>query len=817
VAHRKGEGLARRGDAAEARRDVDVENYTSLASSEIERKDSDLARFNDGDFQKPPPALTCSPPSPDLKFEREDWSLFRTVEGLQQKAGVAKNELFRLVLKELVDNGLDEGAEVRVGSLPNGGYFIEDDAHGIAGTPEEVAQLFSIARPMISTKLLRLPTRGALGNGLRVVAGAVLASQGSLTVITRNHRTVLRPERDGTTTVVSAKAVKFQAGTRVEIRLGPAIPNDGDALFWAKIAVQLADGGKTYSGKTSPWWYDAPQFHELLYASGKTPVRELIAHLDGCTGAKAGEIVAAAKLGRTICSDITVQQAARLLQIARDNAKPVTPERLGEVGPIFDGLAYACARGVTRFGTAEPLAEIPFAIEVWAARSKTERTRLTACVNRTPVTGKISAAREKRDIYVFGCGLSHTIAQTPKDTQFNIWLNITTPYMPITSDGKAPDLNPFYEEICNATQKAVRKAHRPEAKDKLTQKDVVIDNLETVIAEVSGNGEFRFNERQLFYALRPIVMDATGDELKIGNFKNIITDYESEHGEIPGMYREPRGSIYHPHVDETITLGTLMVEDYERPAWVFNKVVYIEKEGFSEALKHARWAERHDCMLMSSKGFSTRAARDLVDKLAEHDEPVTIFCVHDADASGGMIYQTFQEATKARGARKIKIVNLGLEPWEAIAMGLEVETVEAGERCKPVAAYVAAYVCKEEEGDWGKWLQAHRVELNAMTTPQFIEWLDGKLDAYGKLIPPLDVLAAELDERIEKKVRASIADRVLREAGLDRQVATAIAEIEKPTAAALGKGVLQLFEQEPDREWRDYIEEVARTKAGSAT
>ena len=100
------------------------------------------------------------------------------------------------------------------------------------------------------------------------------------------------------------------------------------------------------------------------------------------------------------------------------------------------------------------------------------------------------------------------------------------------------------------------------------------------------------------------------------------------------MYREPRGSIYHPHRGETITLGTLMVEDYERPAWTFNKLVYIEKEGFSEALKDARWAERHDCMLMSSKGFSTRAARDLVDKLAEHDEPVTIFCVHDADACG---------------------------------------------------------------------------------------------------------------------------------------------------------------------------------------
>jgi DNA topoisomerase VI subunit A len=100
------------------------------------------------------------------------------------------------------------------------------------------------------------------------------------------------------------------------------------------------------------------------------------------------------------------------------------------------------------------------------------------------------------------------------------------------------------------------------------------------------------------------------------------------------MYREPRGSIYHPHTGEDIPLGTLTVEDYERPIWTYNKLLYVEKEGFSEALKADGWPERHDCALMSSKGFTTRAARDLVDKLAEHNEPVTIFCVHDADAYG---------------------------------------------------------------------------------------------------------------------------------------------------------------------------------------
>jgi hypothetical protein len=36
-----------------------------------------------------------------------------------------------------------------------------------------------------------------------------------------------------------------------------------------------------------------------------------------------------------------------------------------------------------------------------------------------------------------------------------------------------------------------------------------------------------------------------------------------------------------------------MVEEYERPAWTFDKLLYIKKEGFSEALKDEEWGERH--------------------------------------------------------------------------------------------------------------------------------------------------------------------------------------------------------------------------------
>jgi hypothetical protein len=40
-------------------------------------------------------------------FEREDWTAFRTVDGLCRKAGAAQDKLAQVVIKELVDNALD--------------------------------------------------------------------------------------------------------------------------------------------------------------------------------------------------------------------------------------------------------------------------------------------------------------------------------------------------------------------------------------------------------------------------------------------------------------------------------------------------------------------------------------------------------------------------------------------------------------------------------------------------------------------------------------------------------------------------------------
>jgi hypothetical protein len=753
--------------------------------------------------------INASQKPSNLKFERQDWTLFRTLEGLQQKAGVADTRLRRLVLKELGDNGLDNGTSISIGLLDDNDpdrVFIEDDGAGLGGTPEQIAELFSIRRPMVSTKLLRLPQRGALGNGLRVVAGAVLASEGSLAVITRNQHIELRPQSDGTTAVIKVTKVDHPVGTRIEIGFGAAMPRDPDMFVWARAAKAVASIGKTYEGKSSAHWYDGAQFHELILACGSLPVRSLVAQLDGCTGGKAGEIITAAGLDRMPCERVTREQASKLLTVIQEETRPVSPERLGYVGRTA-GKHYAIETGVAKLGSSKPSAVVPFAVECWARKKETgDKVSVGILINRTPTVAEVFAWRDSdKDLCLNGSGLDHYTEEAPKKGGYDVKVNVTTPYCPITSDGKAPNLKPFVEQIMTAIASAMRKAQRAAPKDKkVSQTDIVLANLDEAIVEVGGG--YRFGERQLLYWLRPIVRDEIGEELQTGNFKRIITDYEDENDDIPGMYREPRGTIYHPHRRETIPLGTLMVEKYERPVWTFNKLLYIEKEGFSEALKEVGWGERHDCALLSSKGFTTRAARDLVDKLAEHDEDVTVFCATDADAFGGMIYQTFQEATRARGARKIKIIHLGLQPWEAVDADLEVEDVEAdSKRRKPVADYVL----EREDGEyWEEWLQTHRVELNAMTTPEFIEWLDDKMTEHGvgKLIPPDEVIAEELEQQLEAKVRAHEMERILREAGYEDQVAAALATIERPAPAQLKADIEQLFESDSEHEWRDQIE-----------
>jgi hypothetical protein len=391
-------------------------------------------------------------------------------------------------------------------------------------------------------------------------------------------------------------------------------------------------------------------------------------------------------------------------------------------------------------------------------------------------------------------------------------INLETPYVPLMNDGKTPNLRQIARSIEAAVEKAVRRGKRlsgTAGDAKTSMKSLILDRLPDGIAINSDGGRLKFNQRNLYYKVRELIARDGGPEVKWEYFTAVITGYEEEHGDIRGMYRDPRGTLYHPHTGEEIPLGTQEVDRYRRPAWTFNKILYCEKEGLISTLRAVRWPERNDCALVSSKGYASRAARDVFDALGETDEPITFYCVHDCDAYGTMIYQTLQGATKARAARRVEVVNLGLDVAEALAAGLPVEPVE-----RKGAAPVADYA--EEHRDW---FQAHRVELNAMTPREFLGWLDAKFAALpGKVVPPADVLRERLETAARNELHERLTAEILEAADLDGRVDAAMGrrgEALDAAARTLAEDVAKGLADSPTEPWSSPVERIAEKIAQS--
>jgi len=191
-----------------------------------------------------------------------------------------RNHQKRQIIKELVDNALDSGRNVEIGWVEGPSdlcsFFVEDDGEGIPGDDDDLAELFSIRRPLTTSKQKRMPTRGMLGNGLRVVVGVVLCSKGVLRVSTKGRTLTLQPEmEEGSTAIVDRQSWQGK-GTRIEVELTGDLANvamEGDLFDWGEQALIL-NRGERYKGKTSPWWYGSHSFWELLQAAGRDPSNE---------------------------------------------------------------------------------------------------------------------------------------------------------------------------------------------------------------------------------------------------------------------------------------------------------------------------------------------------------------------------------------------------------------------------------------------------------------------------------------------------------------------------------------------------------------
>jgi hypothetical protein len=111
----------------------------------------DTAIYHDKQVPQQPRYLQFEP-----EFTRNDWAIY--ISNLSQRAGVPTQCIRKLVLKELVDNALDEmdragqPGMVTIVQDAEHTYTVTDGGHGFNDAPEELAYRFSIAKAMVSSK-----------------------------------------------------------------------------------------------------------------------------------------------------------------------------------------------------------------------------------------------------------------------------------------------------------------------------------------------------------------------------------------------------------------------------------------------------------------------------------------------------------------------------------------------------------------------------------------------------------------------------------------------------------------------------------------
>jgi hypothetical protein len=743
-----------------------------------------------------------------VMFERADWMLFIRRETLPQKAGCHPDQIGRVVLKEAVDNALDTGADVEIEKIV-GGYRIKDNGPGIA--PDDVPRLFAVNRPLLSSKLKRLPLRGMLGNGLRVIMGAVAAYNGQISVTTRGHCLRLAVDTlTGETKVPADEQVPHEPGTIVEIKLSEF---DGSELEPAELSLAIAKRGQHHNGPSQPAWYSPSDLRELLQRAMPATVT---------AGVVVRDVFGLSFDDERRARDLTTVEIAELYSQLRGTSTGTAD--IGHVGNSADE-PYGRADGVARIGRAE----IPYCVECWASCSHISRDcepveDAEVLLNRSPILTPLTIASDSHGLIVRGCGLQRITIKSAKRASYTVRLSIITPHIRLMNDGKTPFLGDFQDAVQRALQKAANAAYR--AMSRPPKKLSIIAASWRVMARAyaaaSDNGTLPANARQIMYAARPWILALTGTATLNDNrfIQYALPDYVAAHPDECADWDvvfDDRGHFVEPHTGRRVGLGTIRVRAYVDeqlaigPAFALSApvlyptsgpddryrfVLYVEKEGFEPLLEAARIAERFDIAIMSTKGMSVIAARKLIDRLAP--KIGQLFVLHDFDVSGFSIAGTLTtDSRRYVFENAIHVVDLGLRLADVEALGLQSEPVEIEgyqkkretlRRHGATGAEIDFLLGDGEEGP-------RRVELNAMTSRQFVDFIERGLIEHGvkKVIPQPDIL--------EQHARRLIAQRLAKEA-LDKICDPLVAEAAAYALPGdLDDQVRQLLADQPELSW----------------
>jgi hypothetical protein len=326
----------------------------------------------------------------------------------------------------------------------------------------------------------------------------------------------------------------------------------------------------------------------------------------------------------------------------------------------------------------------------------------------------------------------------------------------------------------------------------LTIKDAAWRVMEQAYMKASANGRLPAHARQVMYAARPLVQDMTGKNLDDNYFtQTLLPNYIAENYRSWNVVFDARGHFYEPHTGEEVPLGTIEVRNYlgrvashrvEKPSFDvreklyptlgpkhrYGAVLFVEKEGFMPLFEAVHLAERYDLAIMSTKGMSVTASRELIDRLCSgHNIPLLVF--HDFDKSGFSIAGTLKRSTRRYSfGGYIQVIDAGMRLGDIDGLPSEAATPVQDKRKAASNLRLNGATPKEIE-----YLLQERVELNAFASDELVAWIEGKLAEHGvkKVIPDDATLTAAY-------MRAS------EHAAAQKAIDEAVAELHKTEPAA---------------------------------
>jgi DNA topoisomerase VI subunit A len=361
--------------------------------------------------------------------------------------------------------------------------------------------------------------------------------------------------------------------------------------------------------------------------------------------------------------------------------------------------------------------------------------------------------------------------------------------------------------------------------DKVTIRDAAFQVMEEAYQHASANGTLPANPRQIYYAARRRILEATDrDQLQSSYFQQtLLRDYmelnDCSHWDI---IWDARGHFVEPHTARVVPLGTLEVRQHlgDRPKLGppidvsaddlypttgpknrYKNILFVEKEGFDPILEAAQIANRFDVAIMSTKGMSVPASRLLLDRLVVRGVE-RVMVLHDFDISGFSIAGTLGTSSNIhRFENEVPIVDIGLRLDDVNELDLLSEPFVTDKDWRAVSHTLRRHGATDEEI---RFLPKERVELNAMTSDEFILFIETKLAFHGieKVIPDAKTIEQHARRVIERQLVQKAIEKLMPE--ITKQVAS----------VALPEQLRQLLDTElvlqPELPWDAAISEIVQ-------